>query len=79
MIGLDDVIVYMEFFNVKNIFTYNPHIEQGFARNHNDILVVEMFFMESKANGYHLIFDLNEVLNGNKGGSKQILTSDFAT
>jgi hypothetical protein len=61
MIGLDDAIFCTKFLNVKDTFTYGPHIKQGLHEIATSRLL-EKFLCESKVNEYHLIFDLNGVL-----------------
>jgi hypothetical protein len=59
MIGLDDVVVCIEFFNVKDTFTYDPHSKQGSHEIATKSRLLKKSLGELKVSEYHLIFDLN--------------------
>jgi hypothetical protein len=69
MIGLDDVVVCMEFFNVKDTFTYDPHSKQGSTHEITTTSwLLKKSLSELKVSEYHLIFDLNGILVATREG-----------
>jgi hypothetical protein len=62
MIGLNDATIYTKKINVKDTFTYGPHIEQGLHEIAKTSRLPKKSLRESKVSEYHLIFYLNAIL-----------------